>query len=31
MVRGKNTMGKWVFIPWIGGRYAMGRGSVFHG
>jgi hypothetical protein len=34
---GQNTMGKWVVIPWVGGkipwvggRYTMGRGSIFH-
>jgi hypothetical protein len=27
MSRGVNTLGKWVFIPWVGDRYTMGRGQ----
>jgi hypothetical protein len=34
----QNTMGKWVDMPWAGGRHTMGRGqktmdmwSTYHG
>ena len=28
---GVKALGKWVFIPWVGDRYTMGRGSIYHG
>ena len=31
LVRGQNTMGKWVFIPWIGGQNTMCRGRYTMG
>ena len=31
MGRGVKALGKWVFIPWVGDLYTMGRGSTYHG
>jgi hypothetical protein len=31
MGRGVKALGKWVFMLWVGDRYTMGRGSIYHG